>query len=54
MSTGRSRYSKMRSNSASEVWTSRPTDRSDCMGNSSRVCRVEKATTVPSDTAPAL
>ena len=47
MSTGRSRYSKIRPNSASEVCTSRPTDSSCCIGNSRRVCSVVNATTVP-------
>ncbi len=51
MSTGRSRYSKIRPNSASEVWTSRPTFSSDWIGNSRRVCSVVKATTVPIEIA---
>jgi hypothetical protein len=51
MSTSRSRYSKMRWKSASELWTSRPTPSSDCSGKKSRVCRVVKATTVPIEIA---
>ena len=47
MSTGRSRYSKIRSNSASEDSTSVCTPSSDWIGNSSRVCSVVNATTVP-------
>ena len=37
----------MRANSASDVWTSRPTESRDWIGNSSRVCSVVKATSVP-------
>ena len=47
MSTGRSRYSKIRSNSASEASMSAWTPSSDWIGNSSRVCSVVNATTVP-------
>jgi hypothetical protein len=47
MSTGRSRYSKIRPNSASEVWTSIPTPSSDCSGKKRRVCSVVNATSVP-------
>ena len=49
MSTGRSRYSKMRSKSASEASTSVPTESSCAIGKSRRVCSVVKATTVPID-----
>ena len=41
----------MRPNRASEVCTSRPTESSDWIGNSSRVCSVVKATTVPIEIA---
>jgi hypothetical protein len=51
MSTGRSRYSKIRPKSASEVCTSRPTESSDWIGNSTRVCSVVNATTVPIEIA---
>jgi hypothetical protein len=44
MSTGSSRYSKIRSKSASEVWTSSPTPSSEPTGKKSRVWRVVKAT----------
>ena len=44
----------MRPNSASEVCTSRPTDSSDWIGNSSRVCSVVNATTVPIEIASAV
>jgi hypothetical protein len=47
MSTGRSRYSKTRSNSASEVWMSMPTLSSWPIGKNSRVCSVVNATRVP-------
>ena len=47
MSTGMSRYSKTRSNSAIEVCTSTPTPSSELTGQNSRVCSVVKATTVP-------
>src|SRR6188768_2561332 len=43
MSTGRSRYSKTRSNSAVDVWMSTPTLKSDCTGKKSRVCSVVNA-----------
>jgi hypothetical protein len=49
MSTARSRYSKMRSKSASDVCTSMPTESRDPSGKNSRVWSVVKATTVPSD-----
>ena len=42
----------MRSKSASELWTSTPTDRSDWIGKNSRVCSVVKATRVPIEMAP--
>jgi hypothetical protein len=51
MSTGRSRYSKMRANIASEVCTSSPTESSDWSGNRRRVWSVVKATTVPIEIA---
>ena len=54
MSTGRSRYSKTRSNSAVEVWTSTATLSSEEMGKKSRVWSVVKATTVPIETAAGL
>ena len=54
MSTGRSRYSKTRSNSAWEVWISTPTFSSDWIGKKSRVCRVVKATSVPIEIASGL
>ena len=41
----------MRANIASDVCTSRPTESSDCIGNSSRVCSVVNATTVPIEIA---
>jgi hypothetical protein len=44
MSTGWSRYSKIRSKSASEVCTSSPTPSSDPTGKKRRVCRVVNAT----------
>src|SRR5579859_3441943 len=47
MSTGRSRYSKMRSNRAREVSRSAPVESRLWIGNSSRVWRVVNATTVP-------
>ena len=50
-STGRSRYSKIRSNSAPDVWMSMPTDSSWPMGKKSRVCSVVNATTVPIEIA---
>ena len=37
----------MRSKSAREVWMSMPTFSSEPIGNSSRVCSVVNATTVP-------
>jgi hypothetical protein len=52
MSTGRSRYSKTRSKSATEVWMSTATLNSDWTGKKSRVCSVVKATIVPIDAAP--
>jgi hypothetical protein len=51
MSTGWSRYSKIRSKSASEVWTSRPTPSSEPIGKNNRVWSVVKATSSGSDTA---
>ena len=47
MSIGRSMYSKMRSNSASDASQSAPTPSRDWIGKSRRVCRVVNATTVP-------
>ena len=41
----------MRANIASEVCTSRPTERSDWSGNSRRVWSVVNATTVPIEIA---
>ena len=41
----------MRPKSASEVWTSSPTESSDWIGNNRRVCSVVKATTVPIEIA---
>ena len=52
MSTGMSRYSNTRSNSALELWMSTPTLSSDWIGMKMRVCSVVKATTVPIVTAP--
>src|SRR2546421_6953102 len=46
MSTGWSRYSKIRSKSANEVCTSSPTPSSEPTGKKSRVCSVVKATSV--------
>ena len=47
MSTGWSRYSKIRSNSASELCTSIWTPSRLPIGKNSRVCSVVKATSVP-------
>jgi hypothetical protein len=52
MSTGMSRYSKTRSNSAEELLRSTPTLSSDWIGQKMRVCSVVNATTVPIETAP--
>ncbi len=52
ISTGMSRYSKTRSNSAEELLTSTETPSSDWIGQKMRVCSVVKATTVPIETAP--
>ena len=46
MSTGWSRYSKIRSKSASDVCTSTPTDSIEPTGKNSRVCSVVNATSV--------
>jgi hypothetical protein len=51
MSTGRSRYSKIRVNSASEVWMSIPTLSSDWSGKNRRVWSCVKATSVPIEIA---
>ncbi len=53
ISTGRSRYSKIRSKSASDVWMSIPTESSEPTGKKSRVCSVVNATTVPRSMSPA-
>jgi hypothetical protein len=47
MSTGSSRYSKIRSKSASDVCTSSPTPRRPPTGKKSRDCRVVNETSVP-------
>jgi hypothetical protein len=47
MSTGRSRYSKIRSKSASELWTSTEMLSRLPIGAKSRVWSVVKATSVP-------
>src|SRR2546421_124329 len=52
MSTGRSRYSKIRSNRASELWMSRPTESRLLIGKNRRVWRGVKATTVPMEMSP--
>ena len=49
MSTGWSRYSKIRSNSASDVWTSRLTPSSEPTGKNRRVCSVVNATRVATE-----
>ena len=46
MSTGWSRYSKIRSKSASDVCTSSPTPSSDPTGKNNRVCSVVNETSV--------
>ena len=51
MSTGRSRYSKIRSNSASDASTSAPVESRLWIGNSSRVWSCVNATTVPIEIA---
>ncbi len=53
MSTGMSRYSKIRTNSACEVWMSTPTDSRLCIGKNIRVCSVVNATRVPIETVVA-
>ncbi len=50
----RSRYAKIRANSASEVCTSSATRSRLTIGNSSRVCSVVNATSVPADSSPLL
>ena len=47
MSIGRSRYSKIRSKSASELWTSIEIESRLPIGANSRVWRFVKATSVP-------
>ena len=51
MSTGRSRYSKIRSNRAIELSTSVPVESRLWIGNSRRVWSWVKATTVPIEIA---
>ena len=51
MSIGSSRYSKIRSKSASDVCTSRPTPSSEPTGKNSRVCSVVNATSVATSIA---
>jgi len=51
MSTGVSRYSKIRSKSASEVWMSRPTPSSEPTGKNRRACSVVNATSVATSIA---
>ena len=50
MSTGRSRYSKMRANSASELCTCTPVRSSAFSGLNREFCRVVNATSVPIET----
>ncbi len=54
MSCGRSRYSKIRSNSANEVWTSFEIWSIDPIGKKMRDCSVVNATIVPAVIAAGL
>jgi len=53
-STGRSRYSKIRANRASELITETPVLSSPVIGRNRLFCRVVKAISVPMLTVPAV